>query len=109
MRAAHTASQNNPDVSTRSITVEVLDDQVVMELEVEGNFYRAEKLHLYHDQVNLSMGKGCFLGAMGVTKMTILIIFYVTNIGREKFLSSLLPILPYLLNGHIICILYGEY
>ena len=60
--------QDNPDVSTRSITVEILDNQVMMELEVEGNFYRAEKLRLYHDQDNLSMGKGCFLGSMGVTK-----------------------------------------
>ncbi len=60
--------QDDPDVSTRSITVEVLDDQVMMELEVEGNFYRAEKLHLYHDQDNLTMGKGVFLGSMGVTK-----------------------------------------
>lgn len=60
--------QDDPDVSTRSITVEVLDDQVMLELEVEGNFYRAEKLRLYHDQVNLAMGHGEYLGQMGVTK-----------------------------------------
>lgn len=60
--------QDDPDVSTRSITVEVLDDKVMLELEVEGNFYRAEKLRLYHDQVNLAMGHGEYLGQMGVTK-----------------------------------------
>lgn len=60
--------QDDPDVSTRSITVEVLDDQVMLELEVEGNFYRAEKLRLYHDQTNLLMGHGEYLGQMGVTK-----------------------------------------
>lgn len=60
--------QDDPDVSTRSITVEVLDDQVMLELEVEGNFYRAEKLRLYHDQANLLMGHGEYLGQMGVTK-----------------------------------------
>lgn len=60
--------QDDPDVSTRSITVEVLDDQVMLELEVEGNFYRAEKLHLYHDKEELFLGKGQYLGVMGVTK-----------------------------------------
>lgn len=60
--------QDDPDVSTRSITVEVLNDQVMLELEVEGNFYRAEKLRLYHDQTNLSVGHGEYLGQMGVTK-----------------------------------------
>lgn len=60
--------QDDPDVSTRSITVEVLDDQVMLELEVEGNFYRAEKLRLYHDQETLIPGPGAYLGKMGITK-----------------------------------------
>ncbi len=60
--------QDDPMVKTRSITVEVLDDEVMLELEVEGNFYRAEKLHLYHDQDNMPLGDGVRLGKMGVTK-----------------------------------------
>lgn len=60
--------QDDPMVRTRSITVEILDDQVMLELEVKGNFYRAEKLHLYHDQDNLPLGDGVRLGKMGVTK-----------------------------------------
>ena len=60
--------QDDPMVRTRSITVEVLDDKKMLELEVEGNFYRAEKLHLYHDQDNLPLGEGKRLGEMGRTK-----------------------------------------
>lgn len=36
--------KDDPMVRTRSITVELLDDVKMLELEVEGNFYRAEKL-----------------------------------------------------------------
>ena len=39
-----------------------------LELKVHGNFYRAEKLKLYTDCINLELGKGQVLGAMGVTK-----------------------------------------
>lgn len=60
--------QDDPMVHNHSITVEVLDDKVMLELEVEGNFYRAEKLHLYHDQDNMPLGDGIRLGHMGVTK-----------------------------------------
>ncbi len=60
--------QDDPMVRTRSITVEVLDDKVMLELEVEGNFYRAEKLPLYHDGDNTQLGDAVRLGHMGVTK-----------------------------------------
>lgn len=60
--------QDNPNTKARSITVEVLDDKVMLELEVEGNFYRAEKLSLYHDQDNLPLGEAKRLGKMGVTR-----------------------------------------
>ncbi|MCD7809348.1 MAG: aryl-sulfate sulfotransferase [Erysipelotrichaceae bacterium] len=60
--------QDDPMVRTRSITVEVLDDEVMLELEVKGNFYRAEKLKLYHDGENLPLGDGISTGHMGVTK-----------------------------------------
>ena len=60
--------KDDPMVRTRSITVEVLDDKKMLELEVDGNFYRAEKLHLYHDGDNLQLGEGKRLGQMGRTK-----------------------------------------
>ena len=60
--------KDDPMVRTRSITVELLDDVKMLELEVEGNFYRAEKLSLYHDKENMPLGDGLRLGHMGVTK-----------------------------------------
>ena len=60
--------QDDPMVRTRSITVEVLDDVKMLELEVEGHFYRAEKLRLYHDQDNMMLGEGKRFGKMGVTR-----------------------------------------
>ena len=59
--------KDDPMVRTRSITVEVLDDKKMLELEVEGNFYRAEKLKLYSDGINLELGEGKILGSMRVT------------------------------------------
>ena len=60
--------QGDPNVRTCSITVEVLDDKEMLELEVAGNFYRAEKLPLYHGGNNLPLGEGATVGSMGVTK-----------------------------------------
>ncbi len=51
-----------------SITVEVCDNKKMLELHVPGNYYRAEKLKLYSDGINLELGKGQVLGSMGVTK-----------------------------------------
>ena len=36
-------------------------------LEVDGNFYRAEKLSPYHDGENAPFGQGVLLGSLGVT------------------------------------------
>ena len=60
--------QDDPMARTNSITCEVLDDEVMLELEVTGNFYRAEKLHLYHNGDNAPLGEGKKLGKMGHTK-----------------------------------------
>ena len=49
-------------------TVEIDNDVKQLELKVHGNFYRAEKLKLYSDGINLELGKGEELGEMGVTK-----------------------------------------
>ena len=51
----------------RSITVEMQNGKKMLELKITGNFYRAEKLTLYHEQDNLPVGKGERLGSMGVT------------------------------------------
>ena len=59
--------QGDPNVRAESITVEVLHGKTIMELKIEGNFYRAEKLTLYHEQENLPLGKGVRVGEMGVT------------------------------------------
>lgn len=51
-----------------SITVEVCDNKKMLEMDCPGNYYRGEKLKLYSDGINLELGKGQILGAMGHTK-----------------------------------------
>jgi len=50
-----------------SKTVELKDDVVMYYLEVDGNFYRAEKLSPYHDGDNAPFGDGKLLGHLEVT------------------------------------------
>ena len=50
----------------RSITTEVYEDKKLYELRLNGNFYRAEKLKLYSDGINLELGEGKILGSMRV-------------------------------------------
>lgn len=59
--------QDDPSVELRSVTVEEKDGVVLYEMETEGNFYRAEKLPLYHDGNNLTLGTGRLLGKLDVT------------------------------------------
>lgn len=61
-------SPDDPDTLAKSITVELCEGQKMMEMQVEGNYYRAEKLRLYHDGDNLPLGPGQRLGAMGHTR-----------------------------------------
>lgn len=58
---------SEPGVELRSKTVEQKDGVVLYELETEGNFYRAEKLPIYHDKENLVIGDGQLLGQLDVT------------------------------------------
>lgn len=51
----------------RSITVEQKDGVVLYEMETDGNFYRAEKLPLYHDGENAAFGEGKLVGNLDVT------------------------------------------
>ncbi len=51
-----------------STTIEVCNDVKLLEMQVHGNFYRAEKLRLYSDGINLELGKGQLLGELAPTK-----------------------------------------
>lgn len=59
--------KTDPTVELRSITVEEKDGVVLYELETAGQFYRAEKLPLYHDGDNVTFGSGELLGKLDVT------------------------------------------
>ena len=53
-----------------SITCELLNDQLVYELQVPANCYRAEKLPLYYANETLQLGKGELLGSLKATPTT---------------------------------------
>ena len=59
--------QGDLSVEQLSVTVEEKDGVVLYEMRVPGNFYRAEKLTLYHDGDNLELGPGQLLGKLDVT------------------------------------------
>ncbi len=59
---------NDPKNEQRSITVEVLHDKPVFEMQLKGNFYRARKMKLYHDGENTSAAEGRVVGKMQPTK-----------------------------------------
>ena len=59
--------KNNPSHELRSVTVEEKDGTVLYELHTQGNFYRAEKLPLYHDGETVRPGPGQLLGRLDVT------------------------------------------
>ncbi|MGL5677351.1 MAG: aryl-sulfate sulfotransferase [Cellulosilyticaceae bacterium] len=61
------AALHNPNIKLNSITVEVLNDEVMLELHLPANYYRAEKMPIYHAGDTLELGKGKLLGTLGVT------------------------------------------
>lgn len=64
------AQLEDPDVVLKSITVETVNDEVALELEVNSNYYRATKMPLYakeEGQNNLVLGQGQLLGQLGET------------------------------------------
>lgn len=62
------AKLEDPDAKLHSITVEVCNDKVELELKANSNYYRAEKMPLYALKGNnLAMGKGQVLGTLGIT------------------------------------------
>jgi arylsulfate sulfotransferase len=58
---------NDPTHEQRSVTVEVKDDVVMYEMHLPSQFYRAEKLSLYHDGDNMALGEGRVIGSLDVT------------------------------------------
>ncbi len=58
-------SDENVDVFSK--TVEEKDGVICFYLEVEGNFYRAERLSAYHDKENVTFGDGKLLGELDIT------------------------------------------
>lgn len=61
------AALNNPNIKLSSITVEVLNDDVVFEMHLPANYYRAEKMPLYDARDLFTLGEGKILGTLGVT------------------------------------------
>ncbi len=59
------AKEDGVDVYSR--TVEEKDGVLRYFIETDGNFYRAERLSIYHDQDNLKLGEGKLLGQLDIT------------------------------------------
>jgi arylsulfate sulfotransferase len=59
--------KTDPCVEVKSITVEEKDGVVLYEMHTQGNFYRAEKLPIYHNGDNAPFGEGKLLGRLDVT------------------------------------------
>ena len=59
-----------PDPKARrgSVTLEVVDGKVVLDLRIKGNYYRADKLALYTEGANLELGNGKKLGSLAFTE-----------------------------------------
>ncbi len=58
---------NDEGVIVHSKTVEEKDGVVLYYLEVDGNFYRAERLPIYHNKENLVFGEGKVVGELDIT------------------------------------------
>ncbi|MDE7241863.1 hypothetical protein [Desulfovibrio sp.] len=61
----HIDPEKGTDIT--SITVEEKDGVVQYFMEVDGNFYRAEKLQSYHDGDNAPFGEAKLLGSLEIT------------------------------------------
>lgn len=65
--AAYIDPKKEPGTDICSITVEEKDGVVMYFMEVDGNFYRAEKLQPYHEGDNAVTGEGQLLGSLNIT------------------------------------------
>ncbi len=64
------AQLDDPETTLKSITVETINDEKALELEVNSNYYRANKHTLYakeEGQRDLKLGRGQLLGSLGET------------------------------------------
>lgn len=82
MKSAVSASGT---VTRNAITVELLNDKKMFEMQVPNNYYRAEKMPLYHDGANLELGEGQILGTLGVTEE------FLTEITDVKDEGAIVP------------------
>lgn len=73
----------NGTVQLSSITVEIKDEQVMYEMHLPANYYRAEKLHLYDLADQVVFGEGRILGSLGVTEE------FLTDVPAEE--AGMLP------------------
>lgn len=61
-------AQNIEGLALNSVTLEIKDDQIMYEMHLPANYYRAEKLSLYCEADTLCFGKGELLGGLGVSE-----------------------------------------
>lgn len=57
----------DPECVLKSITVEIMDGELMYEMHLPSNYYRAEKMSLYREGRSLDLGKGRVVGKLGVT------------------------------------------
>ena len=67
MLGAFLNPKTQPGTDLCAKTVEQKDGVVMYYMEVDGNFYRAEKLYPYHDGDNAAFGEGRLVGNLDVT------------------------------------------
>ncbi|MCD6482454.1 MAG: aryl-sulfate sulfotransferase, partial [Candidatus Izimaplasma sp.] len=60
-------SENFTNALLNSITIEVLNDEIVYRLEVPSNFYRAKKIMLYTNKTTFIVGSAAILGNYEIT------------------------------------------
>ena len=59
-------NREDPSMRRESLTLEVYRNEVMLEMRINGNYFRAKKLPLYHGS-NLELGAGRQLGNLAVT------------------------------------------
>jgi len=64
----------------KSITTELLNNEVIFELALPSNYYRVEKMSLYTENEELVLGKANELGTLGETKVESKVSGFINNI-----------------------------
>ncbi|MGL4361763.1 MAG: aryl-sulfate sulfotransferase [Cellulosilyticaceae bacterium] len=77
------AVSQSVSTTRNAITVEVMNDEVMFEMQIPCNYYRAEKMPLYHNGENLELGDGKILGTLGVTEQFLTEIPDVKDEGNQ--------------------------